>query len=100
MTPVTICVREIDAASEITDSTVVAKVDAAIDVLEASFSTPTERVLALERVHGTFARRRRSKAKGPFGRFIAHHLDVRQNRIMTRVKLAELEASLLDAACA
>ncbi|MCK2056847.1 hypothetical protein [Methylobacterium sp. 37f] len=84
MTPLCICVREIDAASEITDTTVVSKVDAAIDALEASCSTPTERILALERVYGTFSRRRRSKAQAPFGLFIAKHLDVRQNRIMTR----------------
>jgi hypothetical protein len=85
MTPVTICVREIDAASEIADSTVVSKVDAAMDVLEASFSTPTEQVLALERVHGTFSRRRRNLALAPFGRFVAQLIDLHQNRILMHV---------------
>ncbi|MHC2019709.1 hypothetical protein [Methylobacterium sp. CM6247] len=84
MTPVSICVRAIDTASEITDSTLVEKVEAAIDALEASCSTPSERVLALERVYGTFARRRRSKTNAPFGRFIAHQIDVRQDRILAR----------------
>jgi hypothetical protein len=84
MTPVCICVREIDAASGITDTTVVSIVDAAIDALEASCSTLTERILALECVHGTFASCRRSKAQAPFGRFIAKHLDVRQSRINAR----------------
>ncbi|MBD8904825.1 hypothetical protein MBTS_21740 [Methylobacterium bullatum] len=84
MTPVCICVREIDAASEITDTTVISRVETAINALEASCSTPAERVLALERVYETFARRRRSKAQVPFGRFIAHHLDIRQNRILMR----------------
>jgi hypothetical protein len=82
MTPVSICVRAIDTASEITDSTLVEKVEAAIDALEASCSTPSERVLVLECVYGTFARRRRSKANAPFGRFIAHQIDARQNRIL------------------
>jgi hypothetical protein len=84
MKPVRLCVHAIDAASAITDSAMIATVDAALDVLEASCSTPTERILALERVHGTFARRRRSQATAPFGRFIAHHLDLRQNRLLTR----------------
>lgn len=77
ITPVCICVREIDAASEITDTTVISRVETAIDALEVSCSTPVERVLALESVHNTFARRRRSKAQAPFGLFIAKHLDVR-----------------------
>ncbi|KQO57347.1 hypothetical protein ASF24_17670 [Methylobacterium sp. Leaf86] len=84
MTPVRICVRAIDTASEITDSTLVEKVEVAIDTLEASCSTPSERVLALQRVYGTFTRRRRSKVNAPFGRFIAHHIDERQNRILAR----------------
>ncbi|KQO59061.1 hypothetical protein ASF24_12785 [Methylobacterium sp. Leaf86] len=84
MTPVSICIRAIDTASEITDSTLVEKVEAAIDALEASCSTPSERVLALERVYGTFTRRRRSKANGPFGRFIAQQIDARQDRILAR----------------
>lgn len=84
MTPVSICIRAIDSASEITDSTVIAKVDAAIDMLEASCSTPTEQVLALERVYETFACRRRSQTNAPFGRFIAQQIDQRQNRILAR----------------
>lgn len=84
MTPVSICVRVIDAASGVTESTVVSMVDEALDALEASCSSPTEQVLALERVYGTFARRRPGKDLAPFGRFIAKHLDMRQNCIMTR----------------
>lgn len=84
MIPVSICVHAIDAASETTESAMIGQVDAALDVLEACFHTPTDQILALERVHGTFARRRRSGAKAAFGRFIAHHLDRRQNRLLIR----------------
>ena len=82
MTPADICIRQIDCASTLTDTTVIERVDAALDLLMASYSSPTEKILALERVHSAFFRRRRSVRGTPFGCFVMRNLDRRQTMII------------------
>lgn len=77
-----LCIREIDALAVVTDSTVVARLDAVLDDLEARCQSPTEAVLALEKVYAGFASRRRSIIATPFGRYIARRIDERQNLIL------------------
>lgn len=77
-----LCIREIDALAAVTDSSVIARLDAVLDDLEAGCQSPTEAVLALEKVYAGFSNRRRSLTGTPFGRYIARRIDERQNLIL------------------
>lgn len=85
MSPVDICVRQIDQALGSTRSTLVDDVAGALDVLEASFISAGERVVALESVIHVVSIRRKSSMKTPVGRFIFHVIDQRQNKILVDV---------------
>lgn len=80
MTPVSLCIRKVDHASVITDSTVVARVSDALNELESAYLRPSERIVALEEVLQDFGHSRQVKGT-PFGRFLATSIQRRQNKI-------------------
>ena len=84
MPPIDACIREINVAAAFSDSTVIERVDTALDVLEATCGSPTAKIVALEKVHAAFIERHPSTQQTPTGRFIAKHIDLRQNQILLR----------------
>lgn len=82
MTALEICIRQIDRALVSTQSTVVEDVTAALDTLEATFSKNRDKVLALESVIHTLARRRRALRATPVSLFIATIIDKRQDKFL------------------
>lgn len=85
MTPPERCIRRIEEASVRTDSSIVHAVDDALTELEASFSRPSERVLALERVHQAFSTRRRRLSAAPYGRFVSEIINRRQDALLRQL---------------
>jgi len=84
MEPTDICLRKVSEAVEVTDSTVIAKVADALDELEAAYSHPSDRIIALERVFSEFSRRRPSAHRTPTARLIRVSIERRQIRCSRR----------------
>ena len=80
MDPVATCLRKVDGAVDVTDSTVVDRVATALDDLEASYRRPSERIVALEIVLHDFGRRRPSIKGSAFGRFLRNAIEQRQDQ--------------------
>ena len=85
MTPQELCIRRIEEAGTLTDSTVVRLVEGALDELKATYRRPDERLVALEAVHSAFTARRRRTTPVPFGRFVAKVVGRSQNVLIARV---------------
>ncbi|GJD53090.1 hypothetical protein OPKNFCMD_5861 [Methylobacterium crusticola] len=83
MTPVNRCLRRLDHASAITDSTVAHLIAEALDELEAAFARPSDRVVALEAVLHE-VRDRSGAGRKPLTRFLHTVVDQRQSRLTRR----------------
>jgi hypothetical protein len=84
MTPQERCIRRIDEARNLSDSSVIHLVQDALSDLEQAYSRTSERVVALEAVHSAFFARRRRASAAPFGRFVAKIIDRRQDDLLRR----------------
>lgn len=80
MTPVSRCLRKVDHASAVSDSTIVDQVGEALDELEAAYHRPSEKIIALEEVLQAVSRRR-SLEVSPFGRFVYSSVERRQTSL-------------------
>ncbi len=79
MTPVGLCLRKVDHASTIADSTAGGCVLEALDALEGAYRRPSERIVALEAVLHEFDRGRPMGGTA-FGRFLRLTVERRQNK--------------------
>lgn len=84
MEPTDVCLRKVTEAANITDSTIIEKVAAALDELEAAYAHPNDRIIALERVFSEFGRRRPSAHRTPTARLIRVSIERRQIRCNRR----------------
>lgn len=82
--PTDVCLGKVTEASQITDSTIIAKVAAALDELEAAYAHPSDRIIALERVFSEFGRRRPAVYQTPAARLIRVSIERRQIRCSRR----------------
>lgn len=82
MTPIETCMRKVEAAARITDSTVVQHVMAALDELEDAYASCHERTLALEALRTSFGQRRAHVCGGPFHRFLCTCIEKRQEHAL------------------
>lgn len=80
MTPVSRCLHKVDHLSAVPDSTVAARVDAALDELERAYHKPSERIVALETVLQQVWRDRRTGGTA-FGRFVKMSVERRQEKL-------------------
>ncbi|GLS46686.1 hypothetical protein [Methylobacterium brachythecii] len=80
MTPVARCLRKVDHASVVTDSTIVEQVGEALDELEAAYRRPSDKITALEEVLQAVSRRRTLETS-PFGRFVYSSVERRQTSL-------------------
>jgi hypothetical protein len=80
MPSVTRCLHQLDHASAVTGSTMVALVSDALDALEAAFVRPAERIVALEQVLHEVQDRMGAKGK-PFAHLVVTLIDQRQSRL-------------------
>lgn len=79
MTPVIQCLRKVDHASAVADSTVGQRVLEALDELESAYRRPSERIVALEAVLHEFDRPGRLNGT-PFNRLLRVAVERRQNK--------------------
>ncbi|MDV2987345.1 hypothetical protein [Methylorubrum podarium] len=79
MTPVIQCLRKVDHASAVADSTVSKRVLEALNELESAYRRPSERIVALEAVLQEFDRRG-CLSGTPFGRLLRLTVERRQNK--------------------
>ncbi|WP_019903085.1 hypothetical protein [Methylobacterium sp. 77] len=82
MTPVDRCARHISEALISTTSSVVDGIVGALDALEASYDTLSERVTALEAVLHIVKRRCRARPDMPDPRSVIASIDQRQNKML------------------
>ncbi|MBB2962235.1 hypothetical protein FHU13_002627 [Methylobacterium sp. R2-1] len=79
MTPVIQCLRKVDHASAVADSTAAERVLQALDELESAYRRPSERIVALEAVLHEFDRAGRVNDT-PFSRLLRLTVERRQNK--------------------
>jgi hypothetical protein len=80
MTPVARCLRKVDHASAVTDSTIVDQVGEALDELEAAYFRSSDKIIALEEVLQAVSRRRAPEVSS-FGRFVCNSVERRQTSL-------------------
>ena len=79
MTPVSQCLRKVDHASAVADSSAGERVLKALDELESAYRRPSERIVALEAILHEFDRRGRVTGT-PFSRLLRVAVERRQNK--------------------
>lgn len=79
--PVNRCLRKLDHASAVSDTTITALVADALNELEASYGRPGDRILALEDVLHSYSERRSDRHAAPFHRFLLSIVDQRQTAL-------------------
>jgi hypothetical protein len=79
MQPVTQCLRKVDHALSVSDSTAGERVLEALNELESAYRRPSERIVALEAVLHEFGRQGRVQDT-PFSRLLRLAVERRQNK--------------------
>lgn len=78
--PVAECLRKVEDAACLTDSTIVERIASALNDLEASYARSSDRIVALESVLHDFDYRRPSVKGTPFSRCLRNAIERRQVR--------------------
>lgn len=75
------CIRRLDHASAATNTAVTAMVAEALNELEAAYTHPSDRIVALETVLHDFGQLHRTRRDTPFHSFLMTSIDHRQSSL-------------------